>query len=117
MTPEQYWDGDVLLAKYYREADELRNKKINQQLWLQGMYIYDAVSCLVPVLRAFSKKGTKAKPYPSEPYPLNDGDENKSKKRKEKKTYSKGKAYMEAMMANVNKRFKKEVSADVRCND
>ena len=38
MTEEQYWDRDCLLVKYYREAEELRNEKLNQQAWLQGMY-------------------------------------------------------------------------------
>ena len=32
-------------------------------MWLQGMYIYDAISRLSPILRAFAKKGPKAQPY------------------------------------------------------
>lgn len=35
-------------------------------MWLQGMYIYDAISRLSPILRAFAKKGTKAQPYADE---------------------------------------------------
>ena len=43
MTPEQYWDGDCMLAKYYRKAQELRRQERNTELWLQGLYVYDAV--------------------------------------------------------------------------
>lgn len=63
MTEEQYWDRDSTLVKSYRKAEELRKERVNQEMWLQGMYIYDAISRLSPILRAFAKKGTKAQPY------------------------------------------------------
>ena len=59
MTEEQYWDRDCTLVKSYRKAEELRKERVNQEMWLQGMYIYDAISRLSPILRAFAKKGTK----------------------------------------------------------
>ena len=43
MTPEQYWDGDPTLTKYYRKADEIKKERLNEELWLQGMYIYEAL--------------------------------------------------------------------------
>ena len=70
MTPEQYWDGDPALAKYYRQADELKLERLNQQLWLQGMYVYEAICDASPILRAFAKKGTKPHPFTEKPYPL-----------------------------------------------
>ena len=56
MNEEQYWDKDPLLVKYYREAEEIRKERINQELWLQGRYVYDAISNLSPILHAFAKK-------------------------------------------------------------
>ena len=47
MTYEQFWENDPSLAKYYREADKLRNERKNTDAWIQGMYIYDAVSTVV----------------------------------------------------------------------
>ena len=70
MTPEQYWDGDPMLAKYYRQADELRNERKNQELWLQGLYVYEALCDVAPIMHAMAKKGTKAQPYPERPYSL-----------------------------------------------
>ena len=62
MTEEQYWDGDPELVKYYRKAEEIRNEKRNQELWLQGMYIYEALCDASPIFHAFAKKGTKPRP-------------------------------------------------------
>ena len=108
MTEEQYWDKDCLLTKYYREAEEIRTEKANQMAWLQGMYIYDALARISPILRAFTKKGTKAQPYPGEPYPIGRKSVEDSKNKKEKENYDKAKRYMEAYMVQHNKRLEKE---------
>ena len=109
MTPEQYWKGDPMLAKYYRKADAIRNERRNQELWLQGMYIYDAILCVAPILHAFAKKGTKAKPYPTQPYALTVKERKKEMENKERAVYNKGKRYMEALMASVNKKFSQSI--------
>lgn len=105
MTYEQYWDGDPVLPKYYRKAEEMRNEKRNQELWLQGMYIYEALCDVSPILHAFAKKGTKPQPYPSNPYPLNEKQREKEQEEKERKLAEKGKRFMEMMMQSNNKRF------------
>lgn len=106
MTPEQYWDGDPMLAKYYRKGDELRKKRRNEELWLQGMYIYEALCDVAPVLHAFAKRGTKPVPYPDHPYALTVNDREEERKLKEKREREKARRYMEAKMAAINKRFK-----------
>ena len=105
MTPEQYWDGDPLLAKYYRQADELKRKRRNQDFWLQGMYIYEALCDAAPILQAFAKKGTKPVPYPDHPYSLTTKEREDEKKLREKREREKARRYMEAQMAKLNKRF------------
>ena len=110
MTEEQYWDRDCCLAKYYREAEELRKERVNQEAWLQGMYVYDAISRISPILRAFAKKGTKAQPYVDEPYPINKKTIDTAKLKKEKAKSAKGLQYMQAYMAQNNKRFEQKGS-------
>lgn len=66
MTFDQYWYGDVWLSKVYLEADRVRKEQINQKLWLQGMYFYDAISCSLQ--NAFRKKTDKPAVYPEKPY-------------------------------------------------
>ena len=105
MTPEQYWDGDCTLVKYYRKAEELRNEKRNQELWLQGMYIYEAICDVSPILHAFAKKGAKPHPYPSKPYAISEKQIRKEREEKERKIAEKGKRFMEALMQSTNKRF------------
>ena len=108
MTPEQYWDGDCTLTKYYREAEEIRNERRNQELWLQGMYIYEAICDIAPILHAFAKKGTKPHPYPSKPYAISEKQIKQEREEKERKLVAKGKKFMEAMMLSTNKRFKEQ---------
>ena len=105
MTPEQYWEGDCTLVKYYRKAEALRNEKRNQELWLQGMYIYEALCDVSPVLHAFAKKGTKPVPYSLKPYALTKEQSQKDADEKERKLAEKGKRFMEAMAASINKKF------------
>jgi hypothetical protein len=105
MTPEQYWDGDPMLAKYYRKADELRRQRKNQELWLQGMYIYEALCDVSPIFHAFAKKGTKPRPYADRPYSITESERISEKKLREEKDREKARRYMEAKMASLNKRF------------
>ena len=106
MTPEQYWDGDPMLAKYFRKADELRLERKNQELWLQGMYIYEAICDASPILHAFARKGTKPHPYVDKPYPITQKQCERSAEDKAKAVAQKGKAFMEAFMKQNNSRFK-----------
>lgn len=105
MTEEQYWDKDCLLVKYYREAEDLRNEKMNQQAWLQGMYFYDALSRVSPILHAYAKKGTKAQPYVEKAYPISKKSAKEEKDKQEQLNSQKGVRYMQAYMVSNNKRF------------
>ena len=105
MSYDQYWNDDPALVRAYRRSAEIKAERKNQELWLQGMYIYDALCCASPILRAFSKKGAKPVPYPSAPYALSPAQQKKDKESREKRTYDKGKAKMMAYMERMNARF------------
>lgn len=70
MSYNQFWYEDCWIAKTYLKTYKIKKEQLNEQFWLQGMYIYEALCDVSPVLHAFSKKGTKPIPYPKEPYPL-----------------------------------------------
>lgn len=60
MSYEDYWFASPHLVKYYRKAHRYRTEQRNQELWLQGLYIYNAVSTVIS--NAFGgKSGKKAK--------------------------------------------------------
>lgn len=105
MTAEQFWDGDPALVKYYRQAEEIRTERKNQELWLQGMYVYEAICDASPILHAFAKKGTKPVPYPTTPYPISEKQRERKEDARERKVAEKGKRMMEAFMVQHNKRF------------
>lgn len=83
MSYNQFWYGDVRLTEYYRKADELRLKRKNQELWLQGMYMYEALCDASPLFR-FSLKGgqIKPQPYAEEPYPITEDEVQEREERK-----------------------------------
>ena len=106
MSAEQYWDGDPSLVKAYRKAEEIRQKRRNEELWLQGMYIYEALCDVSPMLHAFAKRGTKPRPYSDRPYAITNRDREEEHRVQMEKERERAKNYMEAKMAAINKRFK-----------
>lgn len=66
----EYWHGDYTQLAYYHKAQEIERDRANHDAWLQGVYFYDALCAVSPVLHAFAKKGTKPIPYHAEPYEM-----------------------------------------------
>ena len=63
-----FWYGDPWLCADYREADILRMERRNQAMWLQGVYIYNAVG--VALSNAFSRhSGAKYMEKPVDLFP------------------------------------------------
>lgn len=85
MTYKEFWEDDVTIPKSYLKAYKMkiqREQEINEwRMWKQGVYVYEALCDVSPILHAFSKKGTKPLPYPSKPYGL---EENKEKTEEQK---------------------------------
>ncbi len=100
MTEEQYFYGKSYLTKAYREAYEIKRKIKNQELWLQGMYFYEALLDVSPMLNAFAKKGTKAHKYSSEPYVLSEKERIEREQEKDRANSEKIKEKMIKFMKN-----------------
>ena len=102
MSRDEFWNGDVDMVKEYREADELRYKRRNQELWLQGMYFYEAL-CDASALFRFSTKPVKAEPYIKEPFPITAEEVREREERKMREEEERFKAefaaYVEALQA------------------
>ena len=43
MTADEYWNGNVWLAKAYRKSWKQKEENDNIRMWLQGVYVYHAV--------------------------------------------------------------------------
>lgn len=102
MTYEQFWNDDCMLTRYYRKAHQMKQKRRNQELWLQGAYIYEVLTDVAPVLHAFAKRGTKATPYLAEPFALTNEEVKERKERDAKLKYDKHRAKLAAWAAKTN---------------
>lgn len=114
MTYEQFWEQDSTLVIYYRKAEALRAKQRNQELWLQGMYIYEALCDVSPVLRAFAKKGVKPFPYSEKPYPITEAEKKEREQEEVRAMNQKAIRFMENFMAQHNKQFVKTEDSQER---
>lgn len=103
MTYEQFWEGKPSLVVFYRRANDLRRKERNQELWLQGRYIYEAIGSFAEILPAFPKKGAKVHPYMEEPYPITVAEAMYRKERKEKERMENIKQRMISRALELNK--------------
>lgn len=65
---DQFWYGDVWLAKVYRDAEELRKRRANTEAWRNGFYMASALSSTVGNM--FRKKGSSPIKYMDRPIPL-----------------------------------------------
>ena len=109
MSYEQFWEGDCWLPKYYREAHKSRIKRDNEQAWLIGRYVYDAVCAASPLLHALAKKGTEAHPYLEKPYPSSMEEAREREIEKLKEAAEGFRAFVEAKNAQLRS---KEVDND-----
>lgn len=69
MTYDEYMYKDCCLVKAYRKAHEMKQDRQNQMLWVQGLYFYEALCDVAPVMVAFPKEDAKPLPYRDEPLP------------------------------------------------
>ena len=70
MTYHDFWFGDPSIVIAYREAEIHRQEAENRQAWLQGAYIYKALT--TALTNAFAKKGTPPESYLTQPIDLSE---------------------------------------------
>ena len=99
MTYEDFWEKEPMLARAYRKADEIRRRRMNEELWLNGMYTADALASTVGNM--FSR-GNKIK-YPTEPRPITQNEIEERKEREQKAKVEKIKATFMTKALSINK--------------
>ena len=81
MSSAEYWSGDASLVRYFRKAYKMKQEETNYNAWVQGMYIYDAVS--TAIYNALRGKNTKARDYAMQPYNFGNKEKSEAEKAKE----------------------------------
>lgn len=68
MSLTEYFDGDSLLAKYFRQAYRIKQEECDYNAWLQGIYIYKALDCALYNNPPLMKRGREPRQYFDEPF-------------------------------------------------
>ena len=112
MSYDEYWFESPYRAQFYRKAYERKLRQKDEELWMQGVYIYDALCRVSPILHAFSKSGTKPLPYIEKPF-LSDMSMSEVDKEKEAENERlKAEVQFRTWARNVAKKFNKEETHD-----
>lgn len=108
MSSAEYWTGDPSLVRYFRKAYEIKQEEINNNAWLQGLYIYDAVTTALH--NALRGKNIKAREYAKQPYNFDNKEKSELKKAKEIETeQAKAAVWMENFV-RINQKSREPVS-------
>ena len=83
MSYDDFWYKDPHIIKYYLDAEKERVRRRNEEMWLQGFYVYQAIGAFTEILPAFPKKGAKIRPYLQEPVSLSEAEQQAKAERKE----------------------------------
>lgn len=69
MTYEQYWEGSPYMIKAFEKAHDLRNQIKNQEMYIMGHYVFDALTVAFSNFHLDGKKHNFNK-YLKQPYDL-----------------------------------------------
>ena len=73
MTYEQFWYDDPWIAKSFQQYYLLKQRKRNEEMWIQGAYICNAVT--IAISNCFSKTKKDYMKEPLDIYPKTDAEE------------------------------------------
>ena len=102
---DEFWHGDYTKLKYYEQAYKIEVKLKNQDLWLQGMYFYDAVSTALH--NVFAGRGKPPKNYTDKPYRLFELSE-EEKEQEKKEMVKKFRDQLNSLCGRIEEKHKRE---------
>lgn len=67
MTYDEFWYGDGDRLKAYKQAYDMKRKALNQEMWINGVYTYKAIS--TAILNTINGKNEKYFEKPLQIFP------------------------------------------------
>lgn len=104
MSYNEFWYGNPSLVCDYRKAWEIKQKNEEYARWRSGMYFYDALLKVAPVLRPFAKGRVEPGKYPDRPFPLTEKEAKEQEEQRERENFF---AYVKRMEAESERNKKK----------
>lgn len=77
----EFWDYPADAAAAYIEAEEYRKERRNYEMWLQGLYVNNAVGSAL-AMAFWNKKGRKPQGYLEYPIPITKREKDAEQQRK-----------------------------------
>ena len=108
MSYDEYWRDNPSLVRAYRKAWEIKQRNDEYDRWRRGMYAYDALIRVSPILRAFGDKNAKPIDYPDMPYPLT---EKEAEEREKQRELENTKAFIARLEAESERELKRREEA------
>jgi hypothetical protein len=112
MSYDEFWNQNVDMARAYRKADEFKRRRENEALWVQGLYIRDALICTVGNM--FSSKSAQKHEYPKEPYAITEAQIREREEREAKIREERIKANFAAFAARMQQKMPKEAHPELK---
>lgn len=85
LSYNDFWYGDPWIAKAYREAEIFRMEQRNYDAWLQGLYVFRAVSSSL-AMAFWNKKGQKPDGYFDYPIAITEREREAERQRRIERT-------------------------------
>ena len=98
MTWTQFWIDEPELAGAYRKSEMIRKRRKNEELWLQGIYVAEALRATVGNMFL---KGQNHQ-YPAEPLPITADEQQERREREERNRMERMKAAFIAKSLQMN---------------
>lgn len=98
MTWTQFWIDEPELTVAYRKSEMIKRRRKNEELWLEGIYVAEALSATVGNMFT---KGQKHQ-YPAEPFPITADEQRERREREERKRMERMKAAFIARSLQMN---------------
>ena len=98
MTWTQFWIDEPELTVAYRKSEMIKRRRKNEELWLEGIYVAEALSATVGNIFT---KGQKHQ-YPAEPFPITVDEQQERREREERNRMERMKAAFIARSLHMN---------------
>jgi hypothetical protein len=110
MSWTQFWIDEPELAVAYRKSEMIRKRRKNEELWLEGVYVAEALRATVGNM---FNKGQKNQ-YPAEPFPITADEQQERREREERNRMERMKAAFIARSLQMNAKLGGEPNDECR---
>lgn len=108
---EEFWYGDFAICKYARQAEKLRRKKANQEMWWNAIYMFRTLVDASPAFHDFGDgKKTKISFSIEQPFPMDSKEAEEIEQKRVEREQEEFLARMIAMTQDHNKSMKEKIA-------